>query len=299
MKEITLKTLQTELTELASAIEKSWIVSTYSLDLFPDLCYEFLEKYSLDFNLSLDKILQELPNIDLPLQTFPEGEFSDFPLTLVRTEKILIDMYFWFKSDTSIHNHHFCGAFKIIGGESYQVSYRFDKTNNISPGLDEGVMTQVKNEHLTLGSVNTIKLRDNFIHHVFHLGKPTITLCVRTPFLEGEDLSTFIYPKYRVVISKISIPQKKWLQILRLQLEQDPGYLGTIPWADGEIARMLYLSSLRQLQFTPEVANYLLNYLEKKSSMSDFFELLKKQTLLNDKLKKFGLITSSSEKKID
>ena len=200
MKEISLQTLQTELFEMANIIENRWKVSAYNLDIFSDLCYEELEKYSLNFNLGLDKILHELPNVELPMQTFPNGEFSDFPLTLVRTDKILIDIYFWFKSDTSIHNHHFCGAFKIIGGDSYQVSYRFDKTKTISPGLDEGVMTQIGNEHLTLGSVNTIKLKDNFIHHVFHLGKPTITLCVRTPFLDNENLSTFLYPKYRVVL---------------------------------------------------------------------------------------------------
>jgi hypothetical protein len=294
-----LKSLQADLILLANNIQNQWTESTYDLEVFPRICAEALEKYSLHFTTDMETVLKEIPQLNLPVQTFPNGEFSDFPLTLVRTDKLLIDLYFWHKSDTTIHNHHFCGAFKVIAGESYQVNYAFNKSKSITLGFDEGTMIQAGNEHLSLGSVHPILLRDKFIHHVFHLGKPTITLCVRTPFLEGEGLAVFVYPKYRIVLSPLTTNQNKWLQMLQLQLEQKPGLRPMIPWDDGEVARILYRAASRQLALTPQVASYLLTYLEEKAFLPDFFELVKTQPKVNGKLKKFGMVTSPLKGQLD
>jgi hypothetical protein len=152
-------------------------------------------------------------------------------------------------------------------------------------------MKEVGNIHLPTGSVATIKLRDQFIHHVFHLGKPTITLCLRTPFLEGEALASFIYPKYRIVFTPVTLNQYKWLQLVGVQLDKEPDCKPDIPWENGEVMRMLYLASIRQLMIAPQTGAYLMKQMEEKNFLPDFFKLIQSQPRINEKLKKFGLVT--------
>jgi hypothetical protein len=280
---------QKEIIDFAATVEKRWGESNFNLDVFPELSAQALRSFSLKSGIpDIESLTKEIKDMELPQQTFPRGEFSDFSLTFVRTEKLLVDIYIWFKSDTAIHNHHFCGAFKVIAGHSYQVNYDFEIEKNICPGIDQGVMKEVGNQHLNENDVIEIRPRDQFIHHVFHLGKPTVTLCLRTPFFSGEYLSTFIYPKYRVELNPISNNQAKWLQVIGLTLSQDPESHPEVVWSDGDIIRMLFMSYNNQIHLSLPVVNYLLNYLEKRSFLPDFFELLKSQSKLNEKLKKFA-----------
>jgi len=281
----TFAAFQEKLKDLISRIETKWAKSNDDLDLLPGICAQELEEFQLNFTPDLNTLIKEMPELDLPIQNFTQNQFSDYPLTLVRSNKLLADIYFWYKSDTSIHNHHFCGAFKVIAGESFQINYEFKKQHSISEGLDVGELIKVQNKHLKLGAVQSIKRRDQFIHHVFHIGKPTVTLCIRTPSFQDEALAAFIYPKYRITLGPLTVNQLKWLHGIQMQLEESPGITPEVPWTDAEVLLFLYRAMNLNLSLKSVTYDYLKSYLLDKKFLPDFFELSEAQTKINLKVK--------------
>src|SRR6476646_5091233 len=69
--------------------------------------YHFQEIVKLAFNNNVSGI-----------QNYKQLEFSDLPLTLSRGEHCFIDLYFWRRRPTVIHNHHFSGAFMCLEGNN-------------------------------------------------------------------------------------------------------------------------------------------------------------------------------------
>lgn len=167
------------LEELFLEIKKNWDKLGNPIDRFPDLAFQHL----LNFNWLFDhqdfyKLLDSIG--PLPLQTFPGREFGELPFTVYRDEKFIIDIYIWNSFETSIHDHHFCGAFKVIQGRSLHQVYEFEEKKKINSLIQYGELKRIKTENLTVGSAQKIELADKFIHQVCHLGAPTVTLCVRT-----------------------------------------------------------------------------------------------------------------------
>jgi hypothetical protein len=283
-----LKNFQSEIAILADQIESEWSKNNYDVHGFPELAKSMLDQFQSQNVPDIESFLNGITSISIPAQTFPRNEFSDFPLTLVRREKFLIDVYIWMQSDTNIHDHHFCGAFKIIKGHSFQVNYTFKKTKELGEGFEEGVMTQLEGHELPLNSTQTIEPWDKFIHHVFHLQQPTITLCVRTDFFPEKSLSSYIYPKFKLTQSPLTLVQMKWLRVLKLAI-LNGNVPTTLPYDNSEILNILYSATIGRVPLTPEVIDFLKAKLETDNYANGFFELINKQQDMNLKLKTFGM----------
>lgn len=284
---MSLKQFQQDLEQLANQVETEWSGQNFEEKVFPELAARALKNFSTDYVPDIDVCLKESPTITLPLQQFPNGEFSDFPLTLVRRENFLIDIYVWFKSDTNIHNHHFCGAFKVIAGSSAQIRYKFKILQEIGPGLSQGEMTQEGLDELALNAVQAIDPREEFIHNVFHTGKPTITLCLRTPAFKGEALDVYIYPKYKLKLSFPTVNFMKWHQIAKVALAQGKT-VESIPFSEVDIILMIYRHSRRLTVIDNSLLELFQKQLEKMKFAEDFQTVLGQQSQFYAKLKFFG-----------
>ena len=194
------------LEDLFIKVKLAWDEEANSIDSFPELAFKQLLNFNwqfdlLDFNALLDKIGP------LPQQTFPGREFGELPFTIFRDKNFVIDIYIWNSFETSIHDHHFCGAFKVIQGRSLHQVFEFREKDKISPLIQYGDLERIKTENLMLGSVHKIELGDKFIHQVCHLASPTVTLCVRTNNLFDNLFSyhtSGLRFKYNVNTQKIS-----------------------------------------------------------------------------------------------
>lgn len=284
---MSLKQFQQDLEQLANLVEAEWSGQNFEEKIFPELAARALKNFSTDYVPDIDICLKESPTITLPIQQFHNGEFSDFPLTLVRREKILIDIYIWFRSDTNIHNHHFCGAFKVISGSSVQIRYKFNTLREIGPGLSEGDMTQGGLDVLPLNAVQAIDPRDEFIHNVFHTGKPTITLCLRTPSFKGEALDVYIYPKYKLKLALPPVNFVKWLQIAKVAIAQGKT-VESIPFSEVDIILMIYLHFKRLTVIDNSLLDLFQKQLERMKVAEDFQNVLQQQPKFYAKLKFFG-----------
>jgi hypothetical protein len=160
-------------------IQKELTTNTNKIEQFPSIAYRHLERFNWDFNQ--ESVLQLLNQLGpLPIQSFPNREFGEIPFTLFRDDFFFLDLYIWNKFETSIHDHHFCGAFKLLAGRSHQHVYEFTESEVIDPLISKGKLTKIRSENLKIGSIQKIEAGDKFIHQVCHLGHPTVTLCVRT-----------------------------------------------------------------------------------------------------------------------
>lgn len=292
-----LRDFQSSVLTLASVIDAAWAAKNYEQEEFPDIAFERLRGFKDSLTFTPDSLLEEIQEIELPQQNFLHKEFSDFPLTLVRKEKFLIDMYIWLHSDTSIHNHHFSGAFKVMTGSSFQVNYAFIPEKNLGENLQTGDLKKLEAIHLPNGTVQKIEYQDKFIHHVLHLEQPTITLCVRTPPSKENALAVYLYPKYRLLLKELDTTKTKWLQAFNIALGMNKELVKEIPLSDCEIIRLIYNNHLRPGFLTPLLAEFFHNYLAQKNFAPDFIELMHKQEVMSSKLKKFACVTEMERSK--
>ena len=124
-----------------------------------------------------------LPRIENYAYTNYSGFYNTFgqpPITIFNNEKFVVDIYFWMHADTSIHDHSFSGAFKVLHGRSLHEEFHIQKIKAYSKDVLKTNVSRFKSESLKAGDTRAIIAGNEFTHRVIHLDKPTITLCIRT-----------------------------------------------------------------------------------------------------------------------
>ena len=127
----------------------------------------------------------------LPKQLNVYNNFGQPPVTVFRTEKFVIDIYFWMQADTSVHSHSFCGAFKVLFGKSLHEKFTTKQLESYSKDVCLNKLTREKAEILQSGETKVIERGDEFIHRVIHLSSPTVTICIRT--VNDKDIPQWHY----------------------------------------------------------------------------------------------------------
>jgi hypothetical protein len=130
-------------------------------------------------------------------QNYRQLEFSDLPVTLSRGENCFIDVYFWRRRPTTIHNHHFTGAFMCLTGNNVDLKFSFKRTKKIGKYHDLGVLKLEESRMVKPGDVIPIPFLDRFIHQNHHQADLTVNLCFRTPESGQKNLSNYLYSGLR------------------------------------------------------------------------------------------------------
>ncbi|MBK8286905.1 MAG: hypothetical protein IPK97_19710 [Ahniella sp.] len=176
-----------------------------------DTVYARLESVATDMLAKWNPSAQVTPDqiIDYVLtasalckQADLDGRFAEPPVSLYAGEHFDISALFWLDGTTSIHQHGFCGAFHVLSGSSIHSQYRFERHEvnaesesgsplhaddamcpaiaETQPRAIEGTLHLVGCEVLHAGSTRTIRRGQGFIHALFHMVRPSVTIVVRT-----------------------------------------------------------------------------------------------------------------------
>ena len=117
---------------------------------------------------------------DLPKQRASSDVFGQPPVVMYRSENFEIQAITWMEGTTSTHQHGFDGAFRVVWGSSLHVGYAFDQQESMAEGhLVTGQLTMIEPEILWPGDVRPIVAGPDFIHALFHLERPSMTIVVR------------------------------------------------------------------------------------------------------------------------
>jgi hypothetical protein len=130
-------------------------------------------------------------------QNFSSLEFSDLPLTLARGKFCFIDLYFWRRRPTVIHNHHFAGAFQCLEGVNVDLEMEYLRERELGRFHSMGKLKVKKTHTLKEGDIQSIAPFEKFIHHNHHHADLTVNLCFRTSDFTQGNISNYLFSGLR------------------------------------------------------------------------------------------------------
>jgi len=167
--------------KLGAEIEGAWREQNFNEDIFPGLAAEALLRADLPSKVAAwDVIEWTLQQTELPPQKDPHANFGEPPITLYSGPRFYIDVYFWLDGTTQVHQHAFCGAFQVLLGSSIHSWYEFERTESVNVFTEIGKMRLKVCELLKVGDIQEILAGRQYIHSLFHLDQPSVTIVVRT-----------------------------------------------------------------------------------------------------------------------
>jgi hypothetical protein len=170
-------------------VESNWEQVQFDEEKFPEICFNALANPT-DYNM--DEILEFTNLKELPRQSYPNDEFGEVPFTVFRHEKFFIDIYIWNIHNTSIHDHNFTGAFKLLNGQSKKLNFEFIVEQEITQNFFKGELKSFGTQDFNCGDREIILPYDKYIHKISHLTNPSVTLLIRT---NGAPRNLNIYNK--------------------------------------------------------------------------------------------------------
>lgn len=167
--------------ELGALIERRWRDQNYAERAFPEIATQSLSDSNLCDLVDPWEIIHWVHSAStLPVQMDLQEKFGNPPITLYVGPRFYIDIYYWLDGTTTIHQHAFSGAFQVLHGSSVHAGYRFEVEQEINPHLLTGTLSFRDVSLLTRGDIREIHPGPEFIHSLFHLERPSVTITVRT-----------------------------------------------------------------------------------------------------------------------
>jgi len=176
---------------LGRRVESEWRAQNYNEERLADIAHRALTEDPAHLHVSPHDILRWLQSdAEVPAQFAPQGTFGQPPVTLYRSGRFIVDALFWLDATTSIHEHSFSGAFQVLAGGSVHGTYGFELDERINENFLVGRSRIQQIELLRVGDTRRILAGNRFIHALFHLERPSVTIVVRS------DLEASRQPQY-------------------------------------------------------------------------------------------------------
>ena len=181
--------------QLGEELERRWQQRDYAESAFPDLAVESLERQTQIDAIGTGDILRWIAREPvLPPQQDPRSQFSDLAITFFETPRFFVSALVWLEGTTAIHQHSFSGAFRVLAGGSLHTRYRFQEERLVNERFRLGRLDREQVELLPTGSIRPIVSGERFIHSLFHLDRPSVTLVIRTKHDEDTRPQWSYYP---------------------------------------------------------------------------------------------------------
>jgi hypothetical protein len=179
--------------ELGALTAANWKKCGEAPERFPEIATDALAGSRVLDTLDISDVVDWVATTAaMPLQY--AKDFGQPPVNVYVDEKFYIQLLFWIDATTSIHEHGFSGVFGVLSGSSVHSRYRFDLTHDLSKELRLGNTEFISSEILHRGDFRTIESGSAFIHALFHLERPSISVVVRTNSL-GPGTIQYSYVK--------------------------------------------------------------------------------------------------------
>jgi len=211
--------LVARLRPVADEIGRRWRLVHRDEQLFPDIAAAELGRLpaSLEFDVGAF-VRWALASERLPMPSTGD-EFGEPPVTVMVGDGFKVDVLFWLDGTTTIHQHMFSGAFRVLAGSSIHGDHRFAARRRINSRLQLGELTPGRTELLLPGDVRPIHPGSGLIHSLFHLERPSVTLVARTP---GEDdvrpQFDYLRPGIALDPNRAHPDLRKRVQLLRMMM---------------------------------------------------------------------------------
>jgi len=157
----------------------------------------------------------------LPTQEDLMASFGEPPITIVNRPEFYIQLLFWGDGTTRVHQHAFSGAFAVLSGSSIHVEYTFEPTIVSNERFMTGRLSHKCTEYLRVGDCRTIIGGSDFIHSVFHLDHPTVSVVIRNHGDPDATTQLAYRPTVALDLFDASPSEIRKQQILELACESE------------------------------------------------------------------------------
>jgi hypothetical protein len=165
--------------ELGRAVEADWSAQDYDPHRLPEVAVRRLSAAGLHHELRPAEVLAWALRGEHPEQFDKRSIFGQPPLTLFRSRRFIIDALFWLDGTTNIHDHSFAGAFQVLAGSSIETTFRFDPSRTVDGQIFFGKLNLLESALRRTGDVQPITIGSSYIHSLFHLERPSVTILIR------------------------------------------------------------------------------------------------------------------------
>jgi hypothetical protein len=166
---------------LEGEILERWSRRNYDDRAFADIAYRALcETVPAEKCSGEDVVRWVLESRTLPNQDDVSYAFGQPPIMVAWNPRFYIQVLFWIDGSTTIHQHAFSGAFHVLEGSSLHSRYSFEQETRVSQQLLFGNLSFDRSELLTRGDTRMIEPGASFVHALFHLDRPSVSVVVRT-----------------------------------------------------------------------------------------------------------------------
>lgn len=184
--------------ELGREVLAQWKARNFSLAAFPNIARNLLEARPPSEHVDLDALMRDfLLNDEQPLQT--QSGFGQPELVVFSDPRFYIQILFWLEGTTAIHQHEFSGAFHVLAGSSIHSLFDFENVQPVSAHLRVGDVRLRETQLLETGSTVEIISGGGYIHSLFHLDTPSLTVVVRTQSDPGTGPQFNFLPPHMAV----------------------------------------------------------------------------------------------------
>lgn len=174
--------IETFFRELGQRIAARWGRLRYAPAALPPVAAELLAEARTHEHFGLDDLLRwTLTAESLSPQQFHDSGFGQPPIELFHHERFFVQALVWRESTTDVHQHAFSGAWSVWLGGSVHAVYRFEEQELLGEGAVRGTLTCERVEVLRPGDARPIVEGRGFLHALYHLEHPSVSLVARTP----------------------------------------------------------------------------------------------------------------------
>ena len=170
----------TPVDQLGRALDVDWSALNYDPHRFAELRAQHLSSAALHRELRPADILAWALRGELPEQFDKSSIFGQPPITLFRARRFVINALFWLDGTTNIHDHAFSGAFQVLAGSSIETTFGFEASREVDGQMYFGRLGLLESELRKTGDVRPITRGSSYIHGLFHLERPSVTILIRS-----------------------------------------------------------------------------------------------------------------------
>jgi hypothetical protein len=167
--------------DLGLSIRETWGRSDLDVRAFPDIAAAALARRPPSAYADPMDVVRWVHGAPMIVDQADLSEkFGQPPITVFACQEFHIDVLFWVDGTTTIHQHAFSGAFHVMAGASLESTFEFEVGRRYNDHLLTGRLQSTGFRLRDAGDVAPIRPGSQFIHALFHLERPSVSVVVRT-----------------------------------------------------------------------------------------------------------------------
>ncbi len=249
------------------SVEEKWKTHHNKVDRLPELCIETIGE--LNLFASAQSLATHFPYQELKRY---KAHPANGIIAVAETEFLGMYLHYWFDDIATPHHHAWTGFFMNLKGRVIHSVYDFIPAERMGAHLAFGELRNHTTELITEGMAVPVHPGDGYIHSLWHIDSPCISLSVRIKSSKfSPDALTLDYDRWSgtafCVSQRDDVSQLyKWL---RLQLKTNEGnyyrIIDDIIVQEDVTTVILLLGMIMNTEMDLDLADYLNDHVPDKA----------------------------------